>query len=248
MVGDSSSPFVTNQDAYFGEASGSRRYVNYAPVEDVEEEHEDDEEVDDEAEEEPGLGTIALDDLSACTDSTEDISSMSSESDEEVVVPNLPSGHFVYGDIGEEQVEDDDEEDLWNGELSSIRAGTLFKSKQAVMEIVAEWTTNRSAAYYSVESKKKTWHVRCITLKKGYPRERLHGASCNWEARASLHSVTGRWRIVNWIDGHSCPGATDGNQGRNVTSKIIATLIQDKVRENVGYGVRAVQVWFIFFR
>ena len=59
-------------------------------------------------------------------------------SESEPDVPSM-SGHFVYVDISEENLEDETIEGLqmWDGNTENIDAGIYFKSKKAVQDVVA---------------------------------------------------------------------------------------------------------------
>ena len=89
--------------------------------------------------------------------------------------PDLPStsGHFVYGDIGEDDGEEEIAEglEMWDGNTESIDVGVYFKSKKAVQDVVAAWSVKRGMTYRTVESRKKTWAVECVTRGPKYPRE-----------------------------------------------------------------------------
>ena len=91
-----------------------------------------------------------------------------------------------------------------------------------------------------MDSRPSSWAVQCATIAPDYPIALLHGATCNWQMRATKNKETGKWRIVKWVSTHSCPGANDGNQSRNVTSRDIAALVLSKVRADIAYKVKSV--------
>jgi hypothetical protein len=97
--------------------------------------------------------------MSAWTGSSSDEEFVPSDDsyDGEDDVPST-SGHFVYGDIGEDNGEEEIAEGLnmWDGNTESIDAGVYFKSKRAVQDAVAAWSVKRGMTYRTVESRKRT--------------------------------------------------------------------------------------------
>ncbi|CAI9106363.1 OLC1v1005501C1 [Oldenlandia corymbosa var. corymbosa] len=163
-----------------------------------------------------------------------------SDHDASLVVPS------IFDDINDmeksELHEDSDGITMWDGNWHTIRYGVHFANKKEVQTAVGEWTLRQGRACQVKYSRPYTWAAECETKGLKYPEELLHGTTCLWKCRATLQKDTNTWRMVVWIESHNCLGATTRNEGRNLTSTMIARLITANVRKDPGYSVAQIQV------
>ena len=83
--------------------------------------------------------------------------------------------------------------------------------------------------------------MECVIHGSKYPKEKMHEIFCSWTIRASEQRDLGLWRMVKWVEDHTCAGANIGREDRNVTSKNIATLIMAHIMKEPGYKVKHIQ-------
>ncbi|CAI9105844.1 OLC1v1004861C1 [Oldenlandia corymbosa var. corymbosa] len=152
----------------------------------------------------------------------------------------------IFDDISDmdksELVEDSDGITMWDGNWQTVRHGVHFANKKEVQTAVGEWTLRQGRACRVKYSRPYTWAAECETKGPKYPEELLHGTTCLWKCRATLQKDTNTWRMVVWVESHNCLGATTRNEGRNLTSTMIARLITANVRKDPGYSVAQIQV------
>ncbi|CAI9116577.1 OLC1v1017763C1 [Oldenlandia corymbosa var. corymbosa] len=202
-----------------------------------------------------GAGSRGLGGTNEDDDDTED--DVHENSDEEYVPSDESDDDYsdhdassvvisIFDDISDmdksELDEDSDGITMWDGNWQTARHGVHFANKKEVQTAVGEWTLRQGRACRVKYSRPYTWAAECETKGPKYPEELLHGTTCLWKCRATLQKDTNTWRMVVWIESHNCLGATTRNEGRNLTSTMIARLITANVRKDPGYSVAQIQV------
>jgi hypothetical protein len=175
------------------------------------------------------------------SDSSADESYIPTDSEESADDIHVPDDHCVYQDVsndpGHEEVSEN-EPGRWDGNPDSITAGTTFKSKEVAQNAILLWSGKRGVNYRTVDSKKNTFSVECVTRAPNYPVEYTHGFICPWSTRVSKDRWTGKWKVLRWVDGHSC--TVSGSTSHNITQKHIAALVTPHLRVDLGFKVKNV--------
>jgi hypothetical protein len=176
------------------------------------------------------------------SDSSADESYIPTDSEDSVDDIHVPDNHCVYEDVGNDPGLEDDstsEPGRWDGNPDSIGLNTIFKSKEVAQNAILLWSGKRGVNYRTVDSKKTTWAVECVTRAAGYPVQYTHGFACPWSIRVSKDRWSGKWRMIKWVASHNCTVA--GATSHNITQKHIAALVIPHLRRDLGYKVKNVQ-------
>jgi hypothetical protein len=174
------------------------------------------------------------------SDTSADESYIPTDSEDDI---NVPDDHYVYEEpVDDSAIEDEfaSDPDRWDGNPDSIGVNTLFKSKEAVQNAMVLWSARRGVNYRTIDSKKTTWAVECVTRGRGYPEAVSFSLRCPWTIRASKDRWSGKWRMVKWVDRHTCVGVV-GSTSQNITQRQIAALVMPYLRADLNYKVINVQ-------
>ncbi|CAI9095071.1 OLC1v1030930C1 [Oldenlandia corymbosa var. corymbosa] len=155
------------------------------------------------------------------------------------------TGQFIFSDTGELDPRlvgrDPTAPVLWDGNLDKIGVGTCFRSKEELKSAITEWSLRKGVNYCKKESRERVWAVKCVTLDSKYPAERRHDTTCQWSMRAVRKVCKPYWEITKWVEDHNCGGTSIGSNSRNVSSTMIAKMIQPKIQTNPAYCVKSIQ-------
>ncbi len=223
----SSSAQISNE-AYGVDGGGE----NDDEEDDAEEEEHGDEEDGDESEEEE------VDPLKRISDSEGNEDFYFGESDE-------PGTYAAFSDIGSQEAErvvtNSRRGGIWDRNPESIKAGTLFDSREQAQDAVKRWSSARAVEFGHARTDPQTWSVKCATRSRNYPSNLLNGIRCDWAIRVRYQPHLMGWQVVKWVDRHNCAGEIRDDTTRIMSYNDVADLIVEKIAVKPDYEIKCIQ-------
>ncbi|RYQ88807.1 hypothetical protein Ahy_B09g095786 isoform A [Arachis hypogaea] len=96
-----------------------------------------------------------------------------------------------------------------------FRVGHRFRSREAVLQGVKNYSIRRSAEYRVIESDRLKYHVQCCQADSG----------CQWSLRVALCQNLGYWEVRMFGGPHSCLVPTMSQDHRQLDSSLICRVI-----------------------
>ncbi|CAA0839585.1 Unknown protein, partial [Striga hermonthica] len=179
------------------------------------------------------------DDFTDETSESESDRSINEESEPELIEEEdpLPSGgRHIYREMGECEPSKIDENEyalpLWNGDIGTIRLGTVFRSKEEAQSGILAWNVDRLRAVRTIYSNQKSFKVVCRSNED---------EPCVWKVRVTKKRVHEIWELTEWTDRHTCMQRVERNDHRNVTARMISNLVVNKIEKKLDYNVTLIQ-------
>ncbi|CAA0823313.1 Unknown protein, partial [Striga hermonthica] len=180
------------------------------------------------------------DDFTDETSETELDRSVNEKSEAEFIEEEHPfpiGGRHIYREMGEWDPSRIDANEYaiprWNGDIETIRLGTVFQSKEEAQTGLMAWNVDRLREVRTKDSNQKSFKLVCKSNAD---------VPCLWKARVNKYRRRDDlWEVTEWTDQHTCMQQVDRNDHRNVIAHMIANLIINKIQKKVEYNINMVQ-------
>ncbi|XP_016200088.1 uncharacterized protein LOC107641096 [Arachis ipaensis] len=109
--------------------------------------------------------------------------------------------------------------------------GHRFRSREAVLQGVKNYSICRSAEYRVIESDRLKYHVQCHQVDSG----------CQWSLRVALRQNLGYWEVQRFGGSHSCLAPTMSQDHRQLDSSLICRVILPLIQSNPSVSIPVLQ-------
>ncbi|RYR11657.1 hypothetical protein Ahy_B04g069174 [Arachis hypogaea] len=112
-----------------------------------------------------------------------------------------------------------------------FRIGHKFRSREAVLQGVKNYSIWRSVEYRVIESDRLKYHVQCHQAECG----------CQWSLRVALRQNLGYWEVWRVGGVHSCLAPTMSQDYRQLDSSLICRVILPLIQSNSSVSIPVLQ-------